>query len=133
MVLERLAHGALYLTQSEWLGSGSFAERIRQSRNHEPVRFLAEREGTRFAAGADDTAGSAGEADQMLGLAAVCAGGELGREAGDERQLQPEGEGRFELCRPRLGRIVKERQVAAEEVVGRRGGLGRVEQAQDRV
>ena len=54
----------------------------------------------RFAADADDAAGGAGEAAQVLGLAAVRAGGELGREAGRQRQLEPEGERRLQARRP---------------------------------
>ena len=77
--------------------------------------------------------GGAGEADQVLRLAAARAGGELRREAGGERQLESEGERRLQRRRPLRRRVVEQRQVAAEQVVGGRVGLGRVEQPQHRV
>src|SRR4051812_40718961 len=94
------------------------------------MSFLDQRKRARFTAFADDTTGSTGKTGEVLGLAAVRAGGQLGSEAGDERELQPEGEGGFEVCRARLGWVVEQRQVAAEEVVGGWVRLGRVEQAQ---
>ena len=83
--------------------------------------------------GADDAAGGAREAGQVLGLPAARAGGQLGREAGRQRQLEAEGERRLQPRRPRPGGIVEQRQVAAEQVVGGRVRLGRVEQPQHRV
>ena len=76
-----------------------------------------------LAAATDDTAGGAGETDEVVGLAAARTGGQLGGEAGGERQLEPEGERRLQRRRPRLGGIVEQRQVAAEEVVGGRIGF----------
>ena len=67
----------------------------------------------------------------MLGLAAGGAGGQLGREAGRQQQLQAEGE-RLGPARV-LGPLVEQRQLVAEQVVGGRVGLGRVEQPQDRL
>ena len=104
VVLERLADGALDLAQRRRLGLGRLAERLRQRLDHEPVRFLGEAEGAGFAAAADDAPGGAGEAGQVLGLAAARAGGELGDEAGDQRQLEPEGERRFEAGAARVAR-----------------------------
>ena len=108
-------------------------QRLGERLDHEAVRLLGEPEGAGLAAGADDAAGGAGEPGQVLGLAAAGAGGQLGGEAGRQRQLQPEGERRLEAGGPRLGGVVEQRQVAAEQVVGGRVGLGRVEQAQHRV
>src|SRR6476646_2755911 len=133
VVLERLPHGPLDLAQRPQLGLGSLAERLRQALDHEPMRLLAEREGTRFAAAADDSPGGAGEAGQVLGLAAAGAGGELGGEAGGQRQLQPEGKCRLELRGAGLVGVVEQRQVAAEEVVAVRVRPAVGEQAQDRV
>ena len=67
----------------------------------------------------------------MLRLAARGAGRQLGREPGRQQQLGPEGE--------RLGaggglRLrVEQAQLVAEQVVGGRVGLGRVEQPQHRL
>ena len=63
-----------------------------RGRDQEVVRLLVERERARLAGGADHAAGGAGEADEVLALAAGRAGGELGREAGGEQQLEAEGE-----------------------------------------
>ena len=86
-----------------------------------------------LAARADDPAGGAGEAGEVLGLAAARAGGQLRGEAGGQGELEPEGERRLEAGGPRQGGVVEHRQVAAEQVVGGRVGLGRVEQPQHRV
>ncbi len=133
VVLQSLANCALDLAQSARLGLGSFVERLRQAADHEPMGFLVERKGPRFAAGADDTAGGAGESDQVIGLAAERAGGELRSETGDERQLDPERERGLVARCARRGGIVEQSQVATEEVVGGRVRLRRVEQAQHRV
>ena len=108
VMLKRLTHRPLDLAQRPRLSLGRLAEGLGETLDHEPVRFLAEREGAGFAAAADDPAGGAGEADQVLGLAAVGAGGELGSEAGDQRQLQPEGKGGRELGGSALRGIVEQ-------------------------
>src|SRR6478735_1653181 len=117
MMLQRFAHCPLDLPQVAQLRLRSLAQRLRQYLDHEPVRLLAERKRARFAAAADDPAGSAGETHQMLGLSTARAGGELGGEAGGQRQLEAEGEGRLQLRRARLIGVVEQRQVAAEQVV----------------
>ena len=120
--------GTLDLAQGLFLGARSLGQGAADRADHEAVRVFGERETARFAAGADDPAGSPGEAAQVLGLAAVGTGGELGRETGRQGELEPEGERRLQARRPRLVRVVEQRQVAAEQVVGGWVGLGRVEQ-----
>ena len=126
-------HRPLDLAQSMGFGRRSFDQRLRQRFDHEAVGFFGEGEGSGLAAGADDAARGAREARQVLRLAAVGAGGELRREAGDQGQLEAEGERDFEADRPRLARLVEQREITAEQVVGGQVGLGRVEQAQDGV
>ena len=101
VVLERLAHRPLDLAQRRGLGRRRLGQRLAERLDHEAVRLLGERERARLAAGADDAAGGAGEAGQVLGLAAARAGGELRREAGRQRQLEPEGERRLRAPRRR--------------------------------
>ncbi len=74
--------------------SGASVQRARQRLRHEAVGLLAERERAGLARRADDAAGRAREADQVLALAAARARAELRREARREQQLQAERERR---------------------------------------
>ena len=82
VVLERLGDRPFDLAQGERLGDGSLGQWLGQRLDHEVVSLLGELEGAGFAAGADDSAGGPGEANQVLGLATAGAGGQLGGEAG---------------------------------------------------
>ena len=73
VVLQSLANCALYLAQDLWLGSGCLAEGLRKSVHHEPVRLLVERKAARFTTGTGDASGRAGEADEVIRLAAKSA------------------------------------------------------------
>src|ERR1044072_4818596 len=84
------------LAQLEVAALGRFDQRPGDRLDHEAVRRLGERKGARFAGGADDAARGAGEADQVIGLAAAGAGGQLRREAGGEGEPEPEGERRVQ-------------------------------------
>ena len=83
---------------------------------------LVEREGARLAGRADDAAGGAGEAGEVLALAAGRAGGELWGEARGEQQLEAEGE--------RVGAAgagglaVEQRELAYDDYQGARGARG---------
>ena len=121
VVLERLPDRALDQAQVALLRLGRLGERPGDRRDHEAVRVLGEREGARLAGGADDPARRPREAGQVVGLAAAGAGGQLGGEAGRQRQLQPEGEGRLDRGGALPGGVVEQREVAAEEVVGGAG------------
>ena len=72
--------------------SGVSASGRPSAADHEGVRLLVERERVGLAGAADDAAGGAGEADEVLALAAGGAAGELRREARGEQELQAEGE-----------------------------------------
>src|SRR3954466_14965040 len=67
----------------------------------------------------------------MLALAARRAGAQLGGEAGGQQQLEAERE--RVRARGQLRLAVEQLELAAEQVVGGRVRLGRVEQAQHRV
>src|SRR5215203_865378 len=95
--------------------------------------FLGQREGPCFAARTDNTACRSRKGGQMLCLAASRAGSQFRGEACNQRQLEAEGEGGLQACGPGLVRIVEQRQVAAEEVVGGWIRLGGVEQTQNGV
>ena len=92
VVLERLEDRPLGLGERARAGGGGLGERAAEGLDEEVVGLLVERERARLAGRADDAAGGAGEAGEVLALAAGGAGGELGREAGGEQQLEAEGE-----------------------------------------
>src|ERR1700749_1057725 len=95
MMLEGLPHRPFDLAECPRVSLRRLTQRFRQGVDHEAVGSLVKGERTRFATSADDTAGRAGKADQMLCVTAAGAGGELGGEAGHERQLGGEGWGSF--------------------------------------
>ena len=140
VMLERLGDRPLGLAQGPIAGLRRPRQGAAQRLDHEPVRLRREPEPTPFAGAAYDPAGGAGEADQLIGLAAARARAELGGEAGGQRQLQPEGQRRRQPRRAvgaavaleRLG-AVEDREVAAEQVVGGRVRLLGVAEAQDGV
>ena len=104
------------------------AERLR----HERVRRLAEGERPGLAGGAHDAARGAGEADEVLAVAALRAGGQLRRQAGGDEQLEPERE--LVGGRGVAGRVgVEQRELVAEQVVDGRVRVSPLEQAPDGV
>ena len=111
--------------------SGASRQRRAERTGHERVRLLAQRERTRLARAADDAAGRAREADELLRLPARRAGAELRREARGDEQLEAERE----LVRPRraLRLAVEQRELVAEQVVRRRMRLAVAEEAVHRV
>src|SRR5436305_9994254 len=111
MMLECLPDGPLDLAQRLLLRRGRRGKRAADRSDHEAMRAFGERKSACFAADADDPAGSAREAAQVLGLAAVGAGGELGRKAGGEGELEAEGERGLEARRLRLVGVVEQGQV----------------------
>src|SRR5829696_9834987 len=131
MVLERLEDRPLGLGQRARRGVRRVGEREPKRADEEVVRLLAERERARLARRADDAAGGAGEADEVLGLPAARAGGQLWREAGREQQLEPERE-RVRARRAR-GVGVEQRQLVGEQVVDAAVRLTVVEQPRYRV
>ena len=92
VVLNGLIYGAFGLGERALGGVGGLRERTAERGDEEVVGGLVEPERARLAGRADDAAGGAGEAGEVLALAAGRAGGELGREAGGEEELDAEGE-----------------------------------------
>src|SRR5690349_8443617 len=92
VVLERLEDRALGLRQRPGRALRRLGQRPSERPDEELVRVLLEHERGRLARGADHAARRAGEADEVLALAAARAAGQLGREPGGEQQLEPEGE-----------------------------------------
>jgi hypothetical protein len=90
----------------------------------------AEREGAALAGRAHDAAGGARERDEMVRLAAVRAGGELGAPGRGEQELEAEGElvGVGGVRGRGAGGGVQERQLVGQQVEHRGAGLRRVEQ-----
>ena len=85
------------MARSAW--ASARGERVRARRrgtaergDHEGVRFFVELKGAGLAGAADDAAGRAGEADEVVSLAAGGAAGQMWREARGEQELQAEGE-----------------------------------------
>ena len=107
---------------------GRLRQRLAERLDQEAVGVAAERERAGLAARADDAAGAGREGAQVLAVAAGGAGRELGREAGGEQQLQPERQ--RVGARGGVGVGVEQLELAAEQVVGGRVRLGRVEQPQ---
>src|SRR4051794_13015769 len=130
-MLDRRVDRPLRLGERPRLRRRRLGERTPEGRDEEVVGALLEPERARLAGGADDAAGGAGEADQMLALAAGGAGRELGREAGCEQQLEAEGERVGAAGALRLG--VEERELVGEQVVDAAVGLAVPEQAADGV
>ena len=115
MVLERVDDRALGLGQSERLGGGRLRQRAAERGHHERVRILGERERARLARAADDAAGGAGEADEVLALAARGTRGELRGEARRQQQLEPEREPVRAAGARRFA--VEQRQFVGQQVV----------------
>ena len=92
VMLEGVGDRALGLGERPRRGVGHVGQRAAEGGDHERVGFFVEREGARFAGAADDAARRAGEADEVLALAAGGAAREVRCEAGGEQQLEPEGE-----------------------------------------
>ena len=113
VVLQRVDDRALGLGEGAGRGVGRGGERAAERGDHERVRLLVEAERVGLARAADDAAGRAGEADEVLALAAGRAAGELGREAGGEQQLQPEGERVGAVGA--LGLVVEQRELVGEQ------------------
>ena len=88
-----------------------------------------ERERARLAGAADDAARRAGEADEVLALAAGGAAGELRREAGGQQQLEAEGE-RVGAARA-VGVAVEQRELVGQQVVDAGVRVAVVEDAGD--
>ena len=111
--------------------SGASASGRPRAATMKRVRVLVERERAGLAGAADDAAGRAGEADEVLALAAGGAAGELRREAGREQQLQAEGE------RVRAagagGIAVEQRELVGQQVVDAGVRVAVVEDARDRL
>ena len=131
MVLQRLEDRPLGLRQRARRSVGRLGQRAAERGDEEVVRVLAEREGARLAGRADDAARGAGEADEVLALAAARAGGELRREAGGQQQLEPERE-RVGARRAR-GVGVEQRELVGQQVIDAAVRLAVVEQPRDRV
>ena len=93
VVLERLGDRPLGLRERARRGVGGLGQRAAEGGDHEGVGLLLEREGGGLAGAADDAAGGAGEADEVVALAAGRAAGQVRGEAGGQQELQAEGEG----------------------------------------
>ena len=115
VVLERLEDRPLGLGERARRRVRRLGQRAAERADEEVVRVLAERERARLAGRADDAARGAGEADQVLALAAARAGGELRREAGRQQQLEPERERVAARRARRIG--VEQRELVGEQVV----------------
>ena len=113
------------------LGVRRLGQRAAERGDEEVVALLREREGAGLAGAADDAARRAGEADQVLGVAARGAGGQVRREAGGEQELEPERE-RVGARGP-LGRAVEQRELVGEQVVDAGMRLAVAEQPRDGV
>ena len=131
MVLERLEDRPLGLRERARRRVRRLGQRAAERADEEVVRLLAERERARLAGRADDAARRAGEADQVLALAAARAGGELRREAGGQQQLEPERERVGARRAPGIG--VEQRELVGEQVVDAAVRVAVVEQPPDRV
>src|SRR4051794_22876966 len=131
MVLQRLRYGAVSLSERGRVGFGGVRQGRARGLDQEVVGAGAQGDRAGLAARADDAAGACREAADVLAVAAVRAAGELGGEAGREQQLEPERERVRTRGRLRVG--VEQLELAAEQVVGRRVRLLRVEQPQHRV
>ena len=131
MVLERLEDRPLGLGERSRFGVGRLGEWPAERGDEEVVGALVEPERARFARAAHDAAGGAREAGQVLALPARRAGGELGREARRQQQLEAEGE-RVGAARPR-GLGVEQRELVGEQVVDAGVRVAVVEQPADRV
>ncbi len=137
-MLDGLRDGTLGLPQRSvgrgWnVGQGA-AERSREER----VGRFVQREGTRFAAPAHDTARGAAEPGEVIGLPTGRAGGEVRGQAPGEQQLEAERElvgvrGRGRSAGVGPGTAIQQCELVAEQVVDRRVGLRRVEQPGDSV
>ena len=109
--------------------SGALGQGAAERGDHERVGLLVEREGAGLAGGADHAAGGAGEADEVVALAAGGAAGELRREAGGEQQLEAEGE---RVGAAGAGGVaVEQRELVGEQVVDAGVRVAVVEDAGD--
>ena len=131
VVLGRLADRALGLSERARARVRRLRQRAAERGDEERVRLLVERERRRLAGAADDPAGGAGEAAEVLGLAAGGARRELRREAAGDEQLEAEGE----LVRGAGGGlvVVEQPQLVGEQVEDGRARVVGLEQARDGV
>ena len=131
MVLDGGVDRALCLGERALGGLGRVSEWTAEGGDEEVVGRLVEPERARLAGAADHAAGGAGEALEVLALATARAGGELGREAGRQQQLEAEGE-RVGAARL-VGLRVEQRELVGEQVVDALVRVAVVEQAGDGV
>jgi hypothetical protein len=129
VVLGRLPDRPLRLAQRPWARLRRLGEWAPQRGHQERVRLFREREGRRLAGAADDAAGLAREAAEVVDLAAGGAGGELRREAARDQQLEAEGELRGGRTVARLA--VEQPQLVGEQVEDRRARVARLEQSRE--
>jgi glutaredoxin 3 len=131
MVLDGGVDRALRLGERALGGLRGVGEWTAEGGDEEVVGRLVEPERARLAGAADHAAGGAGEALEVLALAAARAGGELRREAGRQQQLEAKGE-RVGAAGP-VGLRVEQRELVGEQVVDALMRVAVVEQAGDRV
>jgi glutaredoxin 3 len=129
VVLERVDDRPLGLGQRTRRGVRSVGQWGAEGGDHERVGVFVQSECARFAGAADHAAGGSGEADEVLALAAACAAGELGCEAGGQQQFQAEGE-RVGAAGA-VGFAVEQGELVGEQVVDARVGVAVVEDAGD--
>ncbi len=125
MVLEGLPDRPLDLAQCSLSGRRRLGQRLCERLDHEAVR-LSESSKDPASQLVQTTPPAAPEKPaEVLGLTAARAGGQLRREAGDEGELETKGQGgtRSPATRSWAGSI-EQGQIAAEQVVGGRVGLG---------
>src|SRR5215208_428625 len=126
-MLQGLGDRAVGLRQRVRRGVRGLGQRAPERAHQEVVPRLGEREGARLAGRADDAARGAREADEVLGLPAGGAGGQVGREARCEQQLQAERERGG--ARGPLRLAVDQRELVGEQVVDAGVRLAVAEQA----
>ena len=123
------------IARSAWArargGATGLGERAAERGDHERVGVLVEAEGAGLAGAADDAAGGAGEADEVVALPAGGAAGEVWGEAGRQQQLEGERE-RVGLAGAD-GLAVEQRELVGEQVVDADVRVAVVEDACDRL
>jgi len=127
----QLDHGPLGLAQGPGPGGRSLRQGSAERSDHEGVGVGPQREAAGLAGPAHHPARRRGEGLQVLGLPACGAGLELGRQAGGQQQLEPEGELVGRRRRARVG--VEQGKLVGQEVVDAGMGIPRLEQPIDRI